>query len=80
MVFRRLSFERGFAPICRLKGGGSLGIEALGIGHWGGALPRVIGVLVYWLLGEPLRGSFYGHTVLRSDGLTFLLSTSYLRA
>ncbi len=85
MVFRRLSFERGFAPLCRLKGVGSAKSAV-------GSLKKILGIgaglcpvlLVYWCIGywESRFAALltvprsYGPTVLESHGLTFLLPTS----
>ncbi len=62
--FRRLSFERGFAPLCRLSFVGSrqstVGSDVAfgdGIGHWalGSTFGDVIGILVYWYIGDVFR-------------------------
>ena len=78
MLFRRLSFEQGFAPLCRLNRVGSLkknlGIEALGNGA--GLRPAL---LVYWCIGYWESRLATLHTVPRSHGLTFLFLTPHFR-
>ncbi|WP_292659011.1 hypothetical protein [Nitratifractor sp.] len=56
MSYRRLSFERGFAPLCRLR---LVGSRQSAVGSKC-AFGAVIGISVYWHIGDKVKALYTG--------------------